>query len=226
MMTNDLTNSIDRYFQPELLATLSLENGIPQDTLLKASRYISLLAAHQIKFKLEHPDSAMVTYRFARVAARSRVSLHLRALYHGDSRYQGIANMTRIIYSGDLSAITQMVEQQFSFSKDVSTRMIVMSASSMLAFLGETLVERKMKQAAFTQYVNEQIPLLDACLSGGTPFPLEYWEKRRTERSNAQFRAEKRRQMRPAKKSSSMKVPVKLFITIVSFLSGLRLILP
>ena len=224
-MTNDLTNSIDRYYQHELLSGLSSENGIPQETLLKAARYVSLLAAHQIKFKLEHPDTALVTYRFARVAARSRVSIHLRALYNGDSHYQGIANMTRVIYVGDLSAITQMVEKQFSFSTDLSSRMVIMGTSAMLALLGEALVEKRMKQAAFTQYVNEQIPFLDACLSGGTSFPFEYWEAKRTERSNAQFRAEKRRQMRAAKKSSSMKVPVKLVVALVSFFSGLRMIL-
>ena len=216
-MTNDLTNSIDRYFQQGLIESLAVENGIPQETFLQAARTVSLLSVHQIKIRLENPDTAMGTYRFARVAARSRVRIHLKALYDGETQYQGIANMTRVIYAGDLSAITQMVAQHFAFSTDVSNRLVIMSTSAMLSLLGETLVEKKMKQAAFTQHVMEQIPFLEQALTVGAPFPFGYWEAKQHERENRRFKVEKRRIPRSREKKSAIKMPVKMLAAFVGF---------
>jgi hypothetical protein len=207
---------IDQYFHDELIETLSNQTGLSASDL-RASIHFSILATvHQVKFRIQDKNGALVTYKMAKVAAGSEVTRHLLAIFNKNGHYQGIINMTSILFNGDFFNIEKMLQERFGLSEEISNRIMVMSTCGTLSILGETIREKNLRMEGFQQMLNLKLPLYKEALSSGLNFPFEHWEAKAAELHNQLFRATNRRRRRAQKKSRFSLSFKWLFVALLS----------
>jgi hypothetical protein len=216
---------IDQYFHGELIETLAHQTG-RSDTNLHASIYFSILATvHQVKFRLQEKNGALLTYKMAKVAAGSEVIRHLPSLFNKQVRYQGIINMTSVLFNGDFSNIEKMLQERFGLSVDESNRILIMSTCGTISILGETIREKKLRIDGFREMINQKIPVYSDALSSNMNFPFEHWEAKAAELQNQFFRTENRR-TRSIRKKSLFKFSFKWgFVIATSLIAFVYLLL-
>jgi hypothetical protein len=207
---------IDQYFHDELIETLAHQTGLSASDILASIHFSILATVHQVKFRLQQTNGALVTYRMAKVAAGSEVTRHLLAIYNKSSHYHGIVNMTNVLFNGDFSKIEKMLQERFGLSEDISNGIMVMSSCGTLSILGETIREKKLRMEGFREMLNLKVPLYREALSFGLNFPFEHWEAKAAELQNQLFRAESRRK-RTTQKKPRFSLSFKwLFVTLLS----------
>jgi hypothetical protein len=199
-MSAQIIAKVNRYFHDELIEILSLQTGLSADQL-RASVHFSILAPfYQVQFRLQQKNSALVTYRMAKVAAAAGVSRHLIDYFNKASQYQGVINMTAVLHNGDYSKIEQMICEKFGISEDQSHRILMMSTCATLAMLGESIRDKKLRLEGFQDMVNVKLPLYADALSSGLSFPAEHWANKSAELHNQRFHSEARRKRSKEKK--------------------------
>lgn len=210
------TSKLDQYFHDELIETLAHQTGVSASDL-RASIHFSILATvYQVKFRLHQTNGALVTYRMAKVAAGAEITRHLPAIFNKNGHYQGIINMTCVLFNGDYSKMEKMLQERYGLSEDAANRILVMSACGTISILGETIREKKLRMEGFREMINLKTPLYTEALSSALNFPFEHWEAKATELRNQVFRAESRRK-RSAEKKSRFSLSFKwLFILLIS----------
>ena len=207
---------INQYFSKDLAETLSGFSQTPSDKLFNAVRFSSLAAVHQLKLRLQNASGAEMAYRMAKVAGGTEVLKHLPAYYNKHSHYQGIINMTSILYNGDLSKIEAMLEERFGLSTDVANRVLIMSTCATLAIFGERVKSKRIRLEGFREMVDQKLPVFTDVLASGVDFPFIHWETRQAELRNQLFKSESRKK-RPTEKKSRFSLSFKwLFATLLS----------
>lgn len=207
---------IDQYFNDELIEKLSNQTGLSATDLLPSIHFSILATVHQVKFRLQQTNGALVTYRMAKVAAGSEVTRHLLSIFNKSGHYHGIINMTNVLFNGDFSKIEKMLQERFGLSEEISNRILVMSSCGTLSILGETIREKKLRMEGFREMLKLKVPLYMEALSTGLNFPFEHWEAKTAELQNQLFRTEIRRK-RTAEKKPRFSLSFKwLFVTLLS----------
>jgi hypothetical protein len=205
---------LDQYFHDELIETLAHQTGLSASNL-RASIHFSILASvYQMKFRLQQTNGALVTYKMAKVAAGAEITRHLPAIFNKNGHYQGIINMTSVLFNGDFSKIEKMLQERYELSEDGANRILVMSACGTISILGETIRDRKLRMEGFREMLNLKVPLYTEALSSGLNFPFEHWEAKAAELQNQLFRAQSRRK-RSAEKKSRFSLPFKWFFILL-----------
>ena len=167
---------IDQYFHDELIETLSNQTGLSASDL-RASIHFSILATvHQVKFRIQDKNGALVTYKMAKVAAGSEVTRHLLAIFNKNGHYQGIINFTQILFNDNLPQIEKMLQERFNLSEYVSNRILIMTSCGIFSLFGKNILEKKLKMEGFREILNLKLPLYREEISCGLNFPFEYWE--------------------------------------------------
>ena len=206
---------LDQYFHDELIETLAHQVGLPPEKLRAPIHFSILASVYQMKFRLQQTNGALVTYRMAKVAAGAEITRHLPAIFTKNGHYQGIINMTSVLFNGDFSKIEKMLQERYDLSEDAANRILVMSSCGTISILGETIREKKLRMEGFREMLNLKVPLYKEALSSDLNFPFEHWEAKAAELNNQLFRAESRRK-RSAEKKSRFSFPFKwLFILIL-----------
>jgi hypothetical protein len=207
---------IDQHIHDELIEELAHQTGMPGSNL-HASIYFSILATvHQVNFRLQEKNGALVTYKMAKVAAGAEVIRHLPSIFNKQGHYQGIINMTNVLFNGDISNIEKMLQERFGLSEDVANRILIMSTCGTISILGETIREKKLRMEGFREMLKLKVPLYMEALSSGLNFPCDHWEAKTAKLHNQLFRAESRRK-RTAEKKPRFSLSFKwLFVTLLS----------
>jgi hypothetical protein len=166
----------DKYFDNELIDTLSNQNDISVINL-RSSIYFSVLATiHQMKLRSQDSDGALITYNMAKVAAGNKVTDNLLAYFYKHSHYQGIINFTQILFNDNLPQIEKMLQERFNLSEYVSNRILIMTSCGIFSLFGKNILEKKLKMEGFREILNLKLPLYREEISCGLNFPFEYWE--------------------------------------------------
>ena len=215
-MPLEVNSIINHYFTKDLAETLSGFSRIPSDKLFRAVRFASLAAVHQLKLRINNPLGAQMAYRMAKVAGGTEVLKHLPDYYNKHPHYQGIINMTSILYNGDLSKIEQMLEERFDLTTDVANRVLIMSTCATLAIFGERIKSKRIRLEGFQEMFNQKLPVFTDVLAAGMDFPVIHWETRQAELRNQLFRAESRRKSNAEKKPRFSLSFKWLFVTLLS----------
>lgn len=211
-----IKSKLDQYFQDELIEKLA-HQYLVSTIDLRSSIYFSILATiHQVKFRLQQSNGAYVTYRMAKVAAGSEIIRHMSALFHKQGHYQGIINMTNVLFNGEFSKIEKMLQDQFGVSEDLANRILVMSACGTLSILGESIREKKLKMEGFREMLNLKTSLYTEALSMGLNFPFKHWESKAAELQHQVSRTESRRKRSTEKKSRFSMSFRWIFILLIS----------
>jgi hypothetical protein len=215
-MSLKIKAKIDQHFHNELIEALVHQTGL-HGTNLRDSIYFSILATvHQVKFRLQEKYGALVTYKMAKVAAGAEVIRHLPSLFNKQGHYQGIINMTSILFNGDFSKIEKMLQERFGLSEDVANRIMIMSTCGTISILGETIREKNLRMEGFREMIQLKLPDYINALSNGLNFPFIHWESKEAELINQLFRSEARRK-RTTEKKSKLSLSFKwLFLVVVS----------
>jgi hypothetical protein len=210
------TSKINYHFDDELIEKLNHQTGIPPDKLRISVHFSILATVYQMRFRLQQPSGALVTYRMSKVAAGSEVTRHLLPIFNKNGHYQGIINMANVLFNGDFSKIEKMIQERFSLSEDISNRILVMSSCATFAILGETICEKKIRMEGFREMINLKTPLYTEALSSGLNFPFEHWDSKSAELQNQLFRTQNRRK-RSAEKKPRFSLPFKwIFLLLLS----------
>jgi hypothetical protein len=174
-----IKEKIDKYFDNELIVTLSNQNDISVINL-RSSIYFSVLATiHQMKLRSQDTDGALIIYNMAKVAAGNKVMLNLLAFFYKDSHYHGIINFTKILFNDNLPQIEKMLQERFNLSEYVSNRILIMTSCGTFSLLGKYIIEKKLNMKGFREKLNHKLPLYREEISCGLNFPFEYWEANR-----------------------------------------------
>lgn len=215
-MSVQVKETISRYFTKDFVETISANAGISSDKVLASIHFSILAAVHQIKFRLNNPSGALVTYRMAKVAGAAEISKHVLSYYNKNTHYQGIINMTSVLYNGDLTKIENMLQERFGLSEDISNRILITSTCATMSMLGERIKAKKIKPEGFREMVQLKLPAYIESLSNGLNFPFIHWESKEAELKNQLFRSEARRK-RTTEKKSKLSLSFKwLFLFVVS----------
>jgi len=173
----EIKEKIDKYFDNELIITLSNEHGLSVNNL-RSSIYFSVLATiHQMKLRSKASDGALITYNMAKVAAGNKVSHNLLAFFYKHSHYQGIINFAQILFNDNLHQIEKMLQVRFNLSEYVANRILIMTSVGIFSLLGENILEKKLNMEGFRENLNQNLPLYREEISYGLNFPFEYWEE-------------------------------------------------
>ena len=171
-----IKEKIDKYFDDELIVTLSNQNDLSVINL-RSSIYFSVLATiHQMKLRSQDSDGALITYNMAKVAAGNKVTRNLLAFFYKHSHYHGIINFTQILFNHNLSQIEKMLQERFNLSEYVSNRILIMTSCGTFSLLGKNIFEKKLNMEGFREILNLKLPLYREEISCGLNFPFEYWE--------------------------------------------------
>ena len=137
-------------------------------------------------------------------------------LFRSENQHQGIINMTFLVFNGNLFKVEQLIKDNFNLTEEATSSLLVLSTTATLGFLGEIIVNKKIKADSFFEYVNQSLEVFNERLSSGLNFPFTHWEQMHNELLNAQFQSEKRRP-RSTKKKSRFKFSVKwAFVIAIS----------
>jgi hypothetical protein len=199
-MTLDIKAKLNHHFNDELIKLLTHQIGMHANDLVASIHFSILATVYQMKFRLQQTNGALVTYRMAKVSVGAEVTRHLIAIFNKHGHYQGIINMTNVLYNGDFSKIEKMLQERFGVSEEIANRILVMSTCGTISILGETIREKNLRMEGFREMINLKTPLYTEALSSGLNFPFEHWDSKSAELQNQLFSAQNKRKRRTEKK--------------------------
>ena len=196
----EIKEKIDKYFDNELIITLSNELGLSVNNL-RSSIYFSVLATiHQMKLRSQDSGVALMFYNMAKVAAGSKVNRNLLAFFYKHFSYQGIINFTKTLFNVNLPQIEKMLQDRFNLSEYVSNRILIMTSVGIFSLLGENILEKKLTMEEFREILNLELPLYREAISCDFNFPFEHLEANKADLQNQIIRAENRIKLRAKRK--------------------------
>ncbi len=196
----EIKEKINKYFDNELIITLSNEHGLSVNNL-RSSIYFSVLATiHQMKLRSQDSGVALMFYNMSKVAAGSKVKRNLLAFFYKHFRYQGIINFTKTLFNDSLPQIEKMLQERFNLSEYVSNRILIMTSVGTFSILGENILEKKLTMEEFREFLNLKLPLYREAISCDLNFPFEHWEANKADLQNQIIRAENRIKLRAKRK--------------------------
>lgn len=171
-MQFDLKDKLAQLFTQQLSDTLAQQSGENPLAFSEALQGAIALSCYQFNHLIQQEKSARAIYYFSKVAASNKTGQHLSSIYKGSSHYQGLLNLSKLLFSDRFSACSHWLEQSFKIQHSTANAILQMTAPAVMSVFGEKMAGRRLSGTSITEFLKQQQPVIEEITQITINFPF------------------------------------------------------